>query len=107
MMTILRTWVFDLGRQVSEKFSKGVDSFAFFGRLCYLRVDDDNGIELCFVRGDKLERNSRLEARGRKWARSLSFSSVAEVEEHEDLVRSLLNEAAILNEYLFKRKVRK
>jgi hypothetical protein len=29
---------------------------------------------------------------------------VAEVEEHEDELRKLLNEAAILNEFQFKRK---
>ena len=105
IMTILRSWVLDLGSHTQEKISHNVPYFSFYGNLCYFSPKKDHGVELCFVKGNRLDdENKILESRGRKELRSKTFYSIAELEEVEDQVRHLLNEAAILNEYHFKQK---
>jgi hypothetical protein len=104
IMTILKSWVMDLGRQVELKISNQVPQFYFYGPLCYFH-SHENGVEFCFNKGFELSDEEKvLSSEGRKHIRSISFFSVAEVEEHEDELRKLLNEAAILNEFQFKRK---
>lgn len=104
VLTVLRNWILDLGPHVSEKISYQVPFFYFYGPLCYLSVKDDS-VSLSFVHGNLLEDESKLlEEKGRKQIRSITFFSVAGLEEYEDQVRQLLNEAAILNEYQYKRK---
>ncbi len=103
-MTILRSWILDLGPHTQEKMSHTVPFFLFYGHLCYLAPKKD-GVDLAFTKGHHLDDESRLlDANGRKQARSRVFHSVAELEEFEEPVRRLLNQAAILNEYQFKRK---
>src|SRR5690606_3013091 len=104
IMTILRSWILDLGPHTQEKMSHTVPFFLFYGHLCYLATKKD-GVDLAFTRGLHLEDElGLLEGRGRKRARSRVFHSVAELEEFEEPVRKLLNQAAILNEYQFKQK---
>jgi uncharacterized protein YdeI (YjbR/CyaY-like superfamily) len=104
IMTVLRSWVFDLGQHVQEKISHQIPYFYFFGPLCYVNPVSD-GIEFGLLKGHELSDDQKiLESKGRKHVRSVAFSSVAELEENEELIRRLLNEAAILNEYLDKRR---
>jgi hypothetical protein len=104
VMTILRSWILDLGRSTEEKISNKIPYFSFFGPMCYLNPTDD-GVELGFTKGYELSDDDHLlEAKGRKMVRSITFDSLTSLEEQEDTIRRLLNEAAILNEYRFKRK---
>ena len=107
MMTVLRSWIHDLGPHIQEKISYRIPFFYFYGPLCYLSPRRE-GIELAFTKGHHLEDESGLlKAEGRKQVRSRVFFSVAELEEYEDTLRQLLNQAAILNEYHFKQKRKK
>jgi uncharacterized protein YdeI (YjbR/CyaY-like superfamily) len=104
IMTILRSWVMDLGTHVQEKISNKIPYFYFYGQLCYLSPAVD-GVDFGFVKGYELSNDDGLlESKGRKHVRSITFHSVAEVEENEEKIRHVLNEAAILNEYHSKRK---
>ena len=104
MITILRSWVLDLGRHTEEKISNKIPYFSFFGPMCYLNPTDE-AVELGFTKGYELSDDNRiLESKGRKMVKSITFYSVTSLEEQEDAIRHILNEAAILNEYRFKRK---
>jgi uncharacterized protein YdeI (YjbR/CyaY-like superfamily) len=104
IMRIIRSWILDLGSYTQEKISYKIPYFYFYGHLCYLNPVKD-GVDLSFTKGYELEDEHKiLELRGRKRVKSVTFFSVAELEEHEEEVRRLLNEAAILNEYQYKRK---
>ncbi len=107
IMTILRSWVLDLGQHVEEKIIRHVPYFFFYGQLCSLTVVKD-GVDFSFVRGNEIEDQEKLlESRGRKKVKSITFYSVAETEEYEDEMRRLLNRAAILNEYWSRKKLTK
>ena len=104
IMIVLRSWVLDLGHHVEEKISNKIPYFSFFGPLCYLNPTDD-GVELGFTKGYELSDDNRvLESKGRKMVKSITFYSLTSLEEQEEIIRHTLNEAAILNEYRFKRK---
>jgi uncharacterized protein YdeI (YjbR/CyaY-like superfamily) len=104
IMTIMRSWILDLGKHTEQKISNKVPQFYCYGPLCYFHANSDS-VELCFTKGFELvDEEKVLSAEGRKHVRSITFFSVAEAEEHEDEIRRLLNEAAILNEFQFKRK---
>ena len=108
IMTILRSWIMDLGSHAEEKFSNNTPMFHYYGILCSLNVRKDAAVELSFARGNILEDENRiLESKGRKQIRSKTFYSIAELEESEEPIRQLLNEAAILNEYHFKQRQKK
>jgi hypothetical protein len=107
IMTILRSWILDLGPHAQEKISYKVPFFYFYGHLCYFNLNKD-GVDLSFTKGFELEDETKLLAsRGRKQVKSVTFYSVAELEEHEEEVRRLLNQAAILNEYHARQKQKK
>lgn len=107
ILTVLRSWVLDLGRHIEEKISNKIPYFAFFGPLCYLNPTEE-GVELGFTKGYELTDEDRiLESKGRKMVKSITFVSLTSLEEQEDSIRHILNEAAILNEYRFKRKAAK
>ena len=98
MMTVLRSWVLDLGHHTEEKISNDIPCFSFFGPLCYLNPTED-GIELGFTKGYELtDDNGILESKGRKLVKSITFYSLTGLEEQEEAIRHILNEAAILNE---------
>lgn len=104
ILTIVQSWVLDLGTHIEQKISNKVPQFYHYGPLCYVHADTDS-VEVCFTKGFELvDEEKVLSAEGRKHVRSITFFSVAEAEEHEDEIRKLLNEAAILNEFQFKRK---
>ena len=104
IMTVLRLWILDLGHHVQEKISYKIPYYYFFGPLCYLSPTKE-GVNLAFAKGYELsDEQHLLESIGRKRVKSVTFYSVAELEEHEEEVRKILNEAAILNEYQFRRK---
>ena len=103
MMTILRSWILDLGSHTQEKISYKIPYYSFYGTMCFLSPQED-GVDLGFTKGYELSNEQKiLESRGRKLVRSVTLHSVAELEENEDTIRHMLNEAAILNEYRFKR----
>ena len=104
--TVLRSWILDLGPHTVEKISYTVPYFSFYGNLCYLTPQED-GISLSFCRGHELSSEQKLlEGKGRKHVTSTTFYSLAQLEEYEDPIRRILNEAAILNEYRYKRKLK-
>ena len=104
MMTILRSWIFDLGAQTKEGIRDNIPHFHLHGDLCYLNPTEE-GVDLGFVKGYELpNEHGLLESNGRKHTMSITFHSVAEVEEHEETVRQILNEAAILNEFQARHK---
>lgn len=103
-MIVLRSWILDLGRHIEEKISNKIPYFSFFGPMCYLNPTND-GVELGFTKGYELTDDSQiLDSKGRKMVRSITFYSLTSLEEQEETIRHILNEAAILNEYRFKRK---
>jgi len=107
MMSVLRRWILDLGPHVQEKISYKVPYFYFYGPLCYLNPATD-GVDLSFVNGKKLSNEHKLlEEKNRKTVASIRFHSLAEVEEREEQIRQILNEAAILNQYLHNVKKKK
>ncbi len=107
IMTVLRSWILDLGPHTAEKISYKVPYFSFYGALCYLNPLAD-GVDLSFTKGHELSDEQKiLEGKGRKHVKSITFYSLAQLEEYEDPIRRLLNEAAILNEYRYKRKLKK
>lgn len=107
IMTVLRTWVLDLGSHTTEKISYKVPFFYFYGPLCYVSPTVD-GVDLCFTQGASLSKtHKQLKSKGRKTVASMRIHSLAELEEHEDEIRRILNEAEILNQYLFNQKKKK
>lgn len=106
-MSVLRRWILDLGPHAQEKISYTVPYFYFYGPLCYLNPAID-GLDLSFANGKKLSNEQKLlEEKNRKTVASIRFHSLAEVEEREEQVRQILNEAAILNQYLHNLKKKK
>lgn len=106
-MAVLRRWALDLGPHAQEKISYNIPFFYFHGPLCYLNPAVD-GVDLSFVHGKKLSNDQQLlEAKNRKMVASIRFHSLAEVEEREEQIRQILNEAAILNQYLHNLKKKK
>lgn len=107
IMSVLRTWILDLGPHTQEKISYKVPFFYFYGHMCYLNPAVD-GVDLSFTQGTKLSNEQKLlEEKDRKAVASIRFHSLAEVEEREAEVRQILNEAAILNQYLHQQKKHK
>jgi hypothetical protein len=105
IMTILRSWIFDLGSQVQEQISNDVPAFHLHGALCYLLPEDDDGVILCFNRGYELPKKFELlESKDHKHIKSITFYGVTEVEKYEDEVKEILNEAAALNGFLAKKR---
>jgi len=102
IMTILRSWILDLGRHIEEKISNRIPYFSFFGPLS----PTNEGLELGFTKGYVLSDVDRiLEPTGpRKMVRSITLYGLTFLEEQENAIRHVLNETAILNEYRFKRK---
>ncbi len=104
IMSVLRSMILDIGPHVQEKISYTVPYFYFRGPLCYLSPKFD-GAYIAFVRGNQLSNeHGLLESKERKYVRSIHFYSLAELEEKEDDIRAILNEAALLNEYYFQQK---
>lgn len=107
IMSVLRNMILDVGPHVQEKISYRIPFFYFHGPLCYLSPTFD-GIYIGFVRGHQLSNEHRLlEKKDRKFVRSIHFYSLAELEEREETIRQILNEAAILNEYHYRQKKKK
>lgn len=103
LMTILRSWIFDLGPHTQEKISYKKPYFSFYGTMCFLSAHAE-GVDLGFTKGYEISDEQKiLESKGRKQVKTITFHSVAELEENEEAIRHILNQAAILNEYRFKR----
>jgi uncharacterized protein YdhG (YjbR/CyaY superfamily) len=104
IMSVLRMWILDLGPHAQEKINYKIPFFYFYGPLCYLNPAPE-GVDLSFTQGNRLSNDQKLlEGKGRKTVASVRFQSLAEVEEQEAQVRQILNEAAILNQYLHQHK---
>jgi len=107
IFSVLRNMVLDVGPHVQEKISYKIPFFYFHGPLCYLSPTFD-GTYIGFVRGHQLSNeHGLLEKKGRKFVRSIHFYSLAELEEREEQIRQILNEAAILNEYHYRQRKKK
>lgn len=107
IMSVLRGWILDLGPHTIEKISYKVPCFYFYGLLCQLKPTAD-GVDLNFTQGASLSRDHKLvEKKGQKNVGTIRFHSLAELEEREEELRAILNEAAIQNQYLFNQKKKK
>jgi hypothetical protein len=107
IMSVLRMWLLDLGPHAQEKISYKIPFFYFYGPLCYLNPVF-NGVDLGFAQGKRLSNEQKLlQSKNRKVVASILFHSLAEVEEQEEKIRQILNEAAILNQYLYQQKRKK
>jgi hypothetical protein len=105
IMTILRSWIFDLGTHIQEHLTTDGPSFQLHGALCYLMPEDEDGVILSFNRGYELPKNfDLLESKDHKHVRSITFYGVTELEEHAEEVKKILNEAAALNGFLAKKR---
>lgn len=103
-MSALRNLILDVAPQVEEKINFTVPFFYFRGPFCYLSPKFD-GVYIGLVKGYQLSNEQGiLETKNRKFIRSIHFYSLAEVQEKEEVVRQVLNEAAILNEYSAQQK---
>jgi hypothetical protein len=107
IMNVLRTWVLDMGPHVQEKLSYKIPFFYFYGPLCYLNPKPD-GVDLGLVQGKSLSKEQDLlQMKERKTVATIRFHNLAEAAAHEEQVRQILNEAAILNQYLHRNKTKK
>lgn len=106
-MSVLRNWILDLGPHTTEKINYKVPCFYFYGPLCQLKPTAD-GVDLGLTQGASLSRDHKLvEKKGQKNAGTIRFHSLAELEGREEELRTILNEAAIQNQYLFNQKKKK
>lgn len=104
IMTMMRLWILDLGPHVTEELVNITPTFYLHGALCYITHDEDS-VSLCFNRGFELPKEySLLESKGRKHVSSATFYGLTELDEHEEEVKEILNEAAALNGFLAKKK---
>ncbi len=107
IMSVLRTWILDLGPHAQEKISYKIPFFYFYGPMCYLNPTPD-GVDLGFVQGKSLSNEQGLlQMKQRKTVATIRFHSLAEVEAREAQIRQILNEATILNQYLHRTKIKK
>lgn len=107
IMSVLRTWFLDLGTHTKEKVSYKVPYFYFHGPLGYLKPTVD-GVDLWLIQGKSMNRtHSQVVIKGNKGHGFIRLHSLAELEEQEEELRKILNEAAILNQYLFNQKTKK
>jgi len=107
ILSVLRGWILDLGSHTTEKISYRVPCFYFYGLLCQLKPTAD-GVDLSFTQGASLSRDHKMvEKKGQKNVGTIRFHSLAELEECEEELRAILNEAAIQNQYLFNQKKKK
>jgi|GEM_PF-5844614 len=98
MFALLRSLIHDTGH-VTEHMRHGTPWFDHHGPLCSVTCHVHQ-LTLAFARGDELSDDAHiLEAKERKHTRSVELYSIAEIEEREDEIRQLLNEAAIANAY--------
>ncbi|MFC5411886.1 DUF1801 domain-containing protein [Larkinella bovis] len=98
LLAQLRRLIKEAAPRVQEKINWGVPFFLYKGHLCYLNPlrTSEPAVDLCFLRGYELANEQNvLENRGRRTVRSLV---VREGEVDENLIRSLLQEAILLNE---------
>jgi hypothetical protein len=104
IMTMMRLWILDLGPHVKEELINNIPSFHLNGALCYISHDEDS-VSLCFNRGFELPKEyTFLESKGRKHVMSATFYGVTELDEYENEVKELLNEAAALNGFLARKR---
>ena len=75
--------------------------------MCYLNPTKDNGVELCFTRGNELSNTQRiLQSKGRKQVSGITYYEIKQIEESPIL--EILHEALLLdNEVPYKIKKKK
>ena len=67
--------------------------------ICYLNPIKKNGIEMAFIRGNKLSNaQGVLESKDRKLVRGISFYTLEDIQ--ENLILEILQEALILDDIL-------
>jgi len=74
--------------------------------MCYLNPTKDNGVELCFTRGNELSNTQRiLQSKGRKQVSGMTYYEIKQIEESPIL--EILYEALLLDDevpYKIKKK---
>jgi len=74
--------------------------------MCYLNPTKDNGVELCFTRGNELSNTQRiLQSKGRKQVSGITYYEIKQIEESPIL--EILYEALLLDDevpYKIKKK---
>lgn len=72
IMTILRSWILDLGPYTQEKISYKIPYFSFYGTMCYIHPHEE-GLDLGFTKGYELANDQGiLEAKGRSQVRTIT-----------------------------------
>lgn len=99
----LRQLILTSDPTIREKISWNIPVYTYHGtHLCYLNViraksTNAVAVDLAFVQGPELpDQAGLLESRGRKTIKSLVVRAVADPE--EDIVRTYLQEALLLND---------
>lgn len=104
IMSVLRSWILDLGAHTEEKIKYKIPYFNHFGTVAYLKPTVD-GVDLGLIEGKSLSRSHKMVlVKGSKSHGYIRFHSLAELEEQEDEIRKILNDAAIMNRYLDQQK---
>ncbi|MFD1140447.1 DUF1801 domain-containing protein [Larkinella insperata] len=94
----IRRLILEAAPRIQEKINWGVPFYSHKGQLCYLNPlrSPEVAVDLCFLRGYELADDQNvLENRGRRTVRSLV---VRAGEVNEELIRTLLQQAVLLNE---------
>ena len=85
---------------IREKIAWSLPFFYSCDYLCYLSISKKTkGIEVCFVKGFHLNNDSGLlDAKDRKLVKGITFTSLVDYEEKEDVFLEILQEAVMFNE---------
>lgn len=101
IITILQNIIMETLPNVIEKISYGIPFYYYREPLCYINVRN-NCVDLGFSKGYKLSnKQGILESKNRKQVKSLSFTSVCDI--NKKLIKEILLEAALINEMNKKR----
>ena len=85
---------------IREQISWNTPFFYCFDHLCYLSISKKTkGVEVCFVKGFHLNNESGLlDAKDRKLVKGVTFISLADYKEKEEVFLEILQEAVLFNE---------
>ncbi|MCU0467874.1 MAG: DUF1801 domain-containing protein [Arcicella sp.] len=85
---------------IREQISWNTPFFYCLDHLCYFGViKKTKGVEVCFVKGFHLSNDSGLlDAKDRKLTKGITFSSLEDFQEKEEIFLEILQEAILFNE---------
>ena len=107
ILTRLRGIILKAADGIEEKFSFKIPFYYYCGWMCYATIErKTDHVYIAFIRGFELSNEQGiLEAKGRTMVKSITYSSVKEID--EEALLNILHEAMLLNEMHFKKKKKK